>query len=102
MRIASSTRMRWMLLTRADDRYTSRLDGVNFLMHDGQIEVVCRIDLETLSQFGRTIGLSETIEIFETSRATIERAASNKYDRTSRHPYEVATVAAGDLGIEDI
>ena len=101
MRIASSARTRWMPLTRASDRYTSGVDGINFLMRDGSIEVICRIDLETLSQFGRTIGLSETIEIFETGRATIERAAATKYDRTSRRPYEVVTVTAGDLGLGD-
>ena len=97
MRIASSARRRLMPLTRANDRYT----GINFLMRDGPIEVICHIDLETMSQFGRTIGFSETIEIFETGRATIERAATTKYDRTSRRPYEVVTVTAGDLGLGD-
>jgi hypothetical protein len=90
-----------MPLTRANDRYTSDVQGVNFLMQDGPAEIICRISLETLSRLGRMTGLTEPIEIFENSRETIERAASNKYDRTSRLPYEVMTVAADDLGLGD-
>jgi hypothetical protein len=33
-------------------------------------------------------------EIFETGRDRIERAASNKYDQTTRIPYEVLTVTS--------
>jgi Protein of unknown function (DUF1488) len=76
-------------------------DGINFLMYDGPMEVICRIGLEALSEFGRTMGLSEMTEIFETGRAAIERAASNKYDRTTRRPYEVVTVTANDLGLDN-
>jgi Protein of unknown function (DUF1488) len=90
-----------MPLTRARDNYTLRTDGIYFLMQEGPLEVMCRIDLLTLSQIGTTIGMSETTEIFETGRTTIERAASNKYDRTSRRPYEVVTVTADDLGFDD-
>jgi hypothetical protein len=46
-------------------------------------------------------GLSEAIEIFETGRDTIERAASNKYDPTSRRPFEVVTVTTDDLSLDD-
>jgi len=70
-------------------------------MQDGPTEVVCRINLDALSEFGRTIGLSEPTEIFETGRAAIERAASEKYDRTSRRPYEVVTITADDLDLGD-
>ena len=59
------------------------------------------ITIEALSQFGRTIGLTEPTQIFETGRAAIERAASDKYDRTSRGPYEVVTVTIHDLGLDD-
>jgi Protein of unknown function (DUF1488) len=90
-----------MPLTRASDRYTSGVDGIRFLMKDGPMEVGCRIDLEALSQFGRTIGLSETIEIFETGRTTIERVASNKYDRTSRRLYVMVAITADDLRRDD-
>jgi hypothetical protein len=96
-----AARTRRMPLTRASERYSSGVDGINFLMQDGPMEVICRITVEALSQLGRTIGLSEPSEIFETARATIERAASNKYDRTSRRPYEVVTVTTDDLTLDD-
>jgi hypothetical protein len=67
------------------------VDGIGFLMQDGPTEVVCRITIDALSQFGRTIGFTEPADVFETGRDAIERAASNKYDRTSRRPYEVVT-----------
>jgi hypothetical protein len=70
-------------------------------MEDGPVKVVCQITVETLCQFGRTIGLTEPTQIFETGRAAIERAASDKYDRTSRCPYEVLTVTIDDLGLDD-
>jgi hypothetical protein len=86
-----------MPLTRAQERYTLREDGIHFLMHDGPAEVVCRIDLDALTQFGTTTGLTEPTEIFETSRDRIEHAASHKYDQTTRVPYEVLTVTINDL-----
>jgi hypothetical protein len=68
-------------------------------MRDGPTEVVCRIDLDALSQFDRTIGLTEPTEIFETARDRIERAASNKYDQTTRVPYEILAVTIEDLNV---
>jgi Protein of unknown function (DUF1488) len=91
-----------MPLTRASERYTLREDGINFLMQDGPIEVVCQIVLEALSQLGRAIGLTEPIDIFETGRDAIERAASDKYDRTTRRPYEVVTITSDDLDLGDV
>jgi Protein of unknown function (DUF1488) len=88
-------------LLRAIDRHTLREDGIYFLMRDGPEEVVCQITLEALSKLGRTTGVMGPTEIFETGRDTIERAAGNKYDRTSRRPYEVVTVTADDLGLEE-
>jgi len=70
-------------------------------MRDGPFEVICQIELETLSRLGNTRGLSEAIEIFERDRATIERAASNKYDQTSRQDYEILVVTSADLAIRD-
>jgi hypothetical protein len=90
-----------MPLTRASETYTLREDGIYFLMQDGPEEVVCQITLEALSKLGRTTGLVGPTEIFETRRDTIERAAGSKYDRTSRRPYEVVTVTADDLGLEE-
>jgi Protein of unknown function (DUF1488) len=91
--------MGWMPLTRARDNYTLSADGIHFLMLDGPVEVICEIGFEALSEFGSTLGLSETTEIFESGRAMIERAASDKYDRTIRRAYEVVTVTAADLGL---
>ena len=99
--IASARRTEWMPLTRASETYTPREDGIYFLMQDGPEEVVCQITLEALSKLGRTTGLTGPTEIFETRRDTIERVAGNKYDRTSRRPYEVLTVTADDLGLEE-
>jgi hypothetical protein len=86
-----------MPLTGAPRKYTVRRDGIYFLMRDGQLEVICRIDFQTLSQFGRTIGPTEPTEIFETGRDRIERAASEKYDQTTRVEYEILTVTIKDL-----
>jgi hypothetical protein len=41
--------------------------------------------------------LTDATEIFRRERATIERAASHKYDRTSRRDYEIVTVTTADL-----
>jgi len=82
---------------RADERYTVREDGIYFLMQDGPMEVVCEITLEALSQLGRTIGLTEPTDVFVSGRAAIEHAASEKYDRTSRRPYEIVTITTDDL-----
>jgi Protein of unknown function (DUF1488) len=90
-----------MPLTRASETYTLREDGIYFSMQDGPEEVVCQITLEALSTLGRPTGLIGPTGIFETGRDTIERAAGNKYDRTSRRFYEVVTVTADDLGFEE-
>jgi hypothetical protein len=90
-----------MPLTRASETYTLREDGIYFLMQDGPEEIVCQITLEALSKLGRMTGLIGPTEIFETGRDAIERAAGNKYDRTSRRSYEVVTVTADDLGLEE-
>jgi hypothetical protein len=92
--------MSWMPLTRARDNYTLSVDGIRFLMQDGPVAVICQIGLETLSRFGSTVGLTQLTEIFDHGRATIERAASDKYDRTSRRAYEVLIVTTADMGLE--
>jgi hypothetical protein len=85
-----------MSLTRANRRYMLGEARIGFLMQ-GPTDVVCEITLEALYQLGRARGLTEPTEIFETSRDVIERLASEKYDRTSRHPYEVVTITTDDL-----
>lgn len=88
-----------MPLTRARENYTVRADGILFLMWDGQCEVICRVDLETLCDFGHATGLAESIDVFRRRRAAIERAASRKYDQTTRQDYEIVTVTAADLAL---
>ena len=96
-----AARTRRMPLTRARDNYTLGVDGIRFLMHDGPVEVACRINLEALFHFARTIAVTEPSEIFEIDRDAIERLASKKYDRTRRRPYKVLTITADDLDLDD-
>jgi Protein of unknown function (DUF1488) len=86
-----------MPLTRLSDRYGLGEDGISFLMLDGPTEVVCEVSREALIRLGTRMGLTELSKIFEAGRDTIERAASNKYDQTTRVPYEVLTVTINDL-----
>jgi hypothetical protein len=48
--------VQWMPLTRAPGKYTLHADGIYFPDADGRFEVICRIDLQTLSQSCKTIG----------------------------------------------
>jgi hypothetical protein len=86
-----------MPLTRARENYTVRADGIWFLMRDGRFDIICHIGLETLSAFGDSKGLMESIEVFDRGRAAIEDAASRKFDRTSRRDYEIVTITTVDL-----
>jgi hypothetical protein len=86
-----------MPLKRARDSYTVYADGIRFLMRDGSYEVICQIRLEALSQIGNTADLCDTIGIFQRERAMIERAASAKYDGTSRLDYEIVIITPADL-----
>jgi hypothetical protein len=87
----------FMPLMRARDSYLVSENEIVFLMRDGPLEIICQIDLATLSQIGNTTDLNEMIEIFRLERTRIERAASNIYDRTSRQDYEILVVTAADL-----
>jgi hypothetical protein len=86
-----------MPLTRAPGRPVFKRDGVRFLMRDGPDEVPCSVSYRALLAFGRTVGMDDSTIIFVAYRDQIERAASDKYDRTARADYEVVTVMADDL-----
>jgi hypothetical protein len=87
-----------MPLTRARESHLVREHEIVFLMRDGPVEIICQIDLATLSRLGNTTtDLNEMIEIFRRDRTRIERAASDIYDRTSRQDYEILVVTAADL-----
>jgi hypothetical protein len=66
-------------------------------MRDGPTEVVCEITIEAYPNSAERAGLTEPTEIFEATRNAIERIASDKYDRTSREPYEAVTITTDDL-----
>jgi hypothetical protein len=89
-----------MPLTRANDRYISDANTVQFLMQSGWVEVICRVNHRTLSRFGRSVGLAGSLEVFKAYREVIEHAASDRYDRTRRRRYEVVTVTSDDLGLK--
>jgi hypothetical protein len=97
--VALRQRTRMMPLTRAHDRYTVGADGIRFLMRDGPSELICQIAARTLVELGKTASMDEPVEIFAFFRTKIERAASNKYDRTARGDYEVVTVSTTDLDL---
>jgi Protein of unknown function (DUF1488) len=86
-----------MPLTRARDNCTVCAGGIRFLMRDGRFEVICQIDVQTLSRFGSATSLAELIAVFQRDRSAIERAASDKYDRTKRQDYEIVMVTSTDL-----
>jgi hypothetical protein len=64
-------------------------------MKDGAAEVICTISTRVLLAFDDTV--SDAVLIFRAYREEIERAASRKYDRTAREPYEILDVDERDL-----
>lgn len=70
-----------MPLERSKEEYLRPgLEGIRFLMRDGEKQVHCRLSLEALTDRGTATGLDET-RVFEVYRSEIEQAASAKYDR---------------------
>jgi Protein of unknown function (DUF1488) len=86
-----------MPLTRASGQTVFRRNGVRFLMKDGLDEIVCSISNPVLLDFGDTVGISDIPLIFLTYREKIERAASSRYDRSTREPYEILKIGTRDL-----
>jgi hypothetical protein len=89
---------RAMPLARASDRFVMREGSLHFLMKAGGHEAVCTISLSVLFAIGQTAGMSGPVFAFWTFE-TIERAASAKYDRTSRMAYEVLAMEKRDLAL---
>ena len=76
-----------MPLTRSREKTLTTMNGVKFLMQDGQTEVPCRATPELLvEKFGSNGELSENERIFQLNRHAIERAASTKYDAGKVEP----------------
>jgi hypothetical protein len=86
-----------MPLTRASEQPVFRRDEICFLMNDGGEEVICTVSIRVLLALGETVGTNDAQTIFRGHREEIERAASQKYDRTARVPYETLGVGERDL-----
>jgi hypothetical protein len=86
-----------MPLTRASGQPVFRRDEICFLLQDGGKKVICTISTGVLLAFGDKFGMSDAPLIFWTYRDEIERAASQKYDRTAREPYEILDIGERDL-----
>jgi hypothetical protein len=81
--------------TRASEQPVFERDEICFLMEDGAEEVICTVSTRVLLAFDGTA--SDAVLIFRAYREEIERAASQKYDRTAREPYEILRVGERDL-----
>jgi hypothetical protein len=86
-----------MPLTRASEQPVLRRDEIRFLMSDGGDEVICNISHRALLVLGATVGITDVRDIFSAYRDEIERAASDKYDRTAREQYEILEIGERDL-----
>ena len=87
-----------MPLTRvAEARTVFRRNGVSFLMKDAKNEVPCFITNNDLLSLAPNLGIDDIAVIFSAHRSAIERAASDGYDRSSRHNYEIVMITASDL-----
>jgi hypothetical protein len=85
-----------MPLTRASEQPVFRQDEICFLMKDGEAPVICGVSTRVLLAFGDPLGMNDAQTIFWAHREKIERAESQKYDRTGRVPYEILDI--GELG----
>src|SRR5271156_4715805 len=88
-RFSESRRARAMPLITGSQRAFFRNGGVRFMMNAGTTEVPCLVSKRTLSNLGKAAGLTEAPLIFAAYRERIERAASDKWDRSTRQDYEV-------------
>ena len=70
-----------MPLKRCREQILTTMNGVKFLMGDGQTEVPCRATPELLmDKFGSNGESAENERLFRLHRVAIEDAASTKYD----------------------
>jgi hypothetical protein len=81
-----------MLLARASEQPVFRWDEIYFLMKDGDERVICTVSTRVLLALGDTVGMNDAQMIFRAYREEIERAASRKYVRTAREPYEILDI----------
>jgi hypothetical protein len=90
-----------MPLTSTDERgyYEFRSDNVYFYMLDGTRRQRCVVTLEALERFDPQLNRGEAAQIacFDSNRARIERAASDKFDKRYLEKDGIVMVMANDV-----
>jgi hypothetical protein len=82
-----------MPLKRSKEQLLLSMNGVTFLMADGDTEVPCRVSQELLcDKFGSKGDRAGDETAFRLNRESIERAASDKYDTGELAPHSDARV----------
>jgi hypothetical protein len=82
-----------MPLKRSEDRVLVSMQGVTFLMADGDTEVPCQVSEELLRDKFESSGERASEEAaFRRNRELIEQAASDKYDAGKLAPHADASV----------
>jgi hypothetical protein len=76
-----------MPLRRSREDILVTMNGVRFLMRDGETEVTCRAASELLAErFGSNGEPNDNERVFLVNRVAIEQAASRKYDAGEIEP----------------
>jgi hypothetical protein len=88
-----------MPLTRAKPEFLINPHGVEFLMRDGEREVVCSADSEVLRYCFGSEDDAGYSDVFRLNRDAIEQAASEKYDTSAAVPpaYDRVTLTVADM-----
>jgi Protein of unknown function (DUF1488) len=86
-----------MPLTRVAKQPILKMSSIRFLMKDGEWELICSISNRTLMAFGARWGMQDAQMVFWAYQDEIERAASDKYDRTGRKDYAILHIDEDDL-----
>ena len=88
-----------MPLTRAKPEFLINLHGVEFLMRDGEREVVCSADPEVLRYCFGGEDAAGYSQVFQLNRDAIEQAASEKYDSAAAVPpsHDRLTITVADM-----
>jgi len=87
-----------MSLVRQDERFRfERLDGVYFLMADGNAHILCKVSHEALRDRSARDGVAASLpDTFVRHRERIETIAGEKYEQGHR-PNGVVLVLSRDL-----
>jgi uncharacterized protein DUF1488 len=76
-----------MPLTRSREKILLTMNGIKFLMEDGQTEIPCRATPDLLTEtFGSNGEPADNERVFRLNRSAIEEAASRKYDAGEIEP----------------